>query len=914
WRVSEKKSLGFGYTSDTLWLHLKIKNSSEVPLSRLVEVAYALLDDVSLYQYAGDKLVQKYESGDQLPFDHRPIPSRNFLFPLEFQAQQTTDLYLRVKASSSLQVPLVLWTEREFFLQDTVFLTGQGAFFGILAVMFLYNLFLYVGTREVNYLFYIGYVFSAGLTMGIVNGLAYQYLWPTNVWLQDVACPVAINALALFILAFSYHFLSISQMGKISVAVFRILPLFGAILGMCSFFLPYASVIVPSILVAMLSFVCSFTYGVVRWRQGDMAGRYFTIAWSMPVMAVLVLGLSKLGILPRNFLIENVYQFAVVLEVILLSFALAERINQDRKARYAAQQLAFEKDVLARLEHEEALKYRYEAKLKEVEADQIALKAKTEIEAKSNFLSTMSHEIRTPMNGVIGMTQLLLDTPLNSKQLHYLNTIRSSGNALLTIINDILDYSKIEAGKLEIEKVDFSLQSLLDECLSIFALTASKKDINLTAFVEPETPQWVRGDPVRVKQIVLNLLGNAFKFTNDGEIHVKAFMTSRKYNNDENNGDNNDNEDTFEIRFEVQDTGIGIAKENQDKLFKSFAQEDASTTRKYGGSGLGLTINKKLVELMDGDLGLNSELNKGSLFWFTVTFTKSNQVLGENDLTRLEFLRGRKALVIDGNVAYLDFINSMLGGWGMWVCDASSSEVGKEQLIGEEPAFELVLIDMSLPDCNGLELIANFENYSRLNQLKVILCASSQNLPKGVANLASSTLLLEKPFTARQLQDAVLTSLQYNGDSDNEIVEVSSNVGLAGLGLAGLKVLVAEDNPVNQMVIKGMLEKLGIKARVVQDGLQAVDLVVKQKEEFDVILMDCEMPELDGYEATKQIVMQFQDKSVCPHIVGLSAHAMDEKVNKAFEAGMDEYITKPFQLNDLQVCLCKCQRRHSSLN
>ncbi|MBV8659707.1 MAG: response regulator [Burkholderiales bacterium] len=891
--ASSGDALNFGLTDSAWWLRLQLTNPGTAPETRMLEIAYAHHDSVDFFESLPGRGFKHIESGRHMPFADRPVQNRYFVFPVTVPAGATVTYYLRLQSEASLDVPARLWTTASFADHQRADYMIQAWYLGMAAALVLYNLFLFAALRDRSYLYYVLFGISAALSIASYNGVAYQFLWPASPAWSKISTMVFFSACSIALIAFVRNLLETAhEIPRFDRALQIFTGLHIAVIG--GFFLSFSAAIRPAIAIDVFTVLLIALIGAVCLVRRQRSAPYFMLAFTFLLLSAAMTGLRSFGLLPTNFITVNGMQIGSAMEMLLLSLALAARVHSIRleKEQAQAQTLAAQKQLVETLQtSERELEARVQRRTQELSqanerlveqedalrhAMQVAQHAS---KMKSEFLANMSHEIRTPMNAIIGLAYLALKTTLTTKQRDYLNKIHRAGESLLMVINDILDFTKIEAGKLEIEHIEFSLDDVLANVATVTGQRAQDKQLEYLFQVPPDVPRELIGDPLRLGQVLTNLTNNAIKFTERGDILLSCHVVEQTAG-------------AVKLEFTLRDTGIGMSEEQMAGLFQPFTQADGSTTRKYGGTGLGLAICRRLVGMMDGDISVESETGRGSTFRFTARFDKP-LVARPNALPLLDSLTGMRALVADDNESACEILAEALRGMGMTVATVRD---GAEALLAVAEAdahtpFDLVFCDWRMPNLDGVAVITALQRAS-LDYLPRFILVTAFNREDARQQSASVQIdgFLSKPINHSALVDTLLPLIEHPREprSAKSIVEDIVETGQ----WSGYRLLLAEDNEINQQIAVELLTSAGFTIDVVENGEAAVSaLTAHPADYYHLVLMDVQMPIMDGHEATRKI----RTESRLDHvpIIAMTAHALVEERERCLRSGMQDSIIKP---------------------
>lgn len=728
WRPLPDNGMNFGFQATTLALRFSLTNSSDAVVNRFLVIENPTLDHLDLelvHQATGQR--EQLSLGDALPFSQRLVDSRQFVVPLRISPGDDLDIVLRVRESGSMQVPLGLW-QPDAWYRDTLYRqTALAGYFGLVLCLILYNLCLWLSSRMRAYSYYVLYIVSMGIVQASQTGFGAQFLWPNQPWFSYYAVSLFVNLSLLFAGLFSIQTLGLKRSQRswwppavIVVVALAMLP--------AAFVIPESLHLRASVILGVLGSTAFLLVGLAQWRHGTVTARIYALAWVFLFVGAAVYGAAKLDWLPLNVFTDHVFLIGSALEGVLLSFSLAARLREIGEQQQAMMQL------------------RMDAEVERVRLQGEADSARSANETKSRFLATIGHEIRTPINGILGATELMSDMEMPAEQREYLDIVLHSGQVLLALVNNVLDYSRLEAGQMDVHLEPMNLPRLLASTRAIFASRYLGKALSMETELDPALPEWIVADEIRVRQVLINLIGNAFKFTHRGGVYLTVT----------GEGD--------WLRFEVRDTGEGMDEQLQESLFRAIVP--ASTGRgSERGAGLGLWICRQLVELMDGDIGLQSQLGQGTTVWFRVPLRLARAPMKKpgqaGDMVsaakELSLLQDQAVMVVDDNAVNRMLLEQQLGHYGARVTVA---EDGNQALaVFREQHFDLVLLDYDMPGMNGCEVASQMRGWEQQNGRAAtrIIGISAYTLPEWQQAMveAGMDMSISKPVNREGLLRAI---------------------------------------------------------------------------------------------------------------------------------------------------------------
>jgi len=816
-----------GQVSYPVWLRFTLHNRTQSFIKRYVVLGFGYIPYVDIFFQTRDGEWESQSSGKAIQYDERPIGHPHYPFELEVPPGEHT-YYIRLASHAPIIVPTYLMTNDTYNAYNAQIYIFGATYFGFTLALLLYNSFLFFFLRDSLYLYFVVFTSSSCLAQLYLMGLLDSFVQGVPL-MQLGGGDIFTQTAIVFSLIFIRRLFVTNKHAECSDKIYYWAIIIAFIIWVMTIVRTpniHLLIVVEISIVSLLILL----HALSVWRSGYSPAGYFFVGWLIFTVGVIISSLIYSAQIPFTILTVFVYPICSSFQSLFLSFSLANRIK------------ILEGDA----QKSEVLLNRAEAKT----------------EAKSQFLAQMSHEIRTPMNGVIGMTQLLMETPLNQSQRGLVDILFSSGKNLLNIINDILDFSKLEAGKLTIEEIEFNLEDELNNTSSNFTLIALEKELEFIIDYPITLPRRLYGDPTRIKQVLINLLGNAFKFTEEG--HVICRVSGVQVD-----------KDTYEIEFSIEDSGIGIAKENQKRLFGAFSQAEESTARLFGGSGLGLNITKQLVELMGGVLSLHSEPGKGSKFQVRIPF---RYIQPEQEI--IDERSNHKAMVRLNNNHLTHNIN--------WHITCSGYQLVNNRELTKLNDIDVLIIDpenisiltSDICDKTNVLLIHKLSDELKLtNRFKNIVLFLYTGIPSKVISILDDMIINKNLIQAEALE--------------KEPQETYYS-----------KILIAEDNKVNQILTKKFVKRYCKESQVVENGKLALEEYTNNADDYDLIMMDCNMPILDGYETTLAIRKWEKDSGVEPVIIiALSAHIGSEHEAKVISSGMNDFLMKPILRENLDRML-----------
>ena len=736
--AGDQTVLNQGYSTSAFWLHGRFQAPSNAPhTTRFFAIEYSLLDNVEFYVVNREQITQQWLTGDARSFDTRPIDHTWFLFPVEFDPGATLDIYIRVESTSSLRLPISLWEPSRFYDLQRPRLLTEGIYFGIVFLMFFYNLCLLATVRDTSYFYYITYILSLATFQLCMTGYGFEYIWPDHPRINEFILPFSVSAVGLFIVAFGIRVMDLQRNSQLTYYLCCILIVLEAASALVSLVLPYEVVIHTVIALALLVSAVMLVASVQESLKGNPTAKLFLLAYFTLLVGAVALAFASMGWLPANFVTMNSMMIGSAVEIVVLSFALAERLNQINK----------EKSAMER-----------EAKQSLEDMNRHLLQTN---QLKDEFLATISHELRTPMNGVLGCLQHLQQSGHDDKENPYLNFADRSARHMMMMVDSLLAYTELQSGKLSIQNEPLKIHELVERCKHLFIDNCDKKGVKLNVEVSSETPMILFGDPARLAQAINNLLDNAIKFTHEGQVDVQVSSTAIQPESR-----------LLQLEVRISDTGIGIAHDKQEQIFETFRRGEGNAKQGYGGLGIGLSVVKSLMDKMGGNIGFVSQPGIGSTFTLSLPChyqtNELTQRCDEQNLTRNRTTHSLTILVVEDNPVNQLVVKGLLKKSGYDVLSASNGAEALEKL--EKHTVDIVLMDCQMPIMDGFEATRRIRN-SDLDYKKIPIIAVTANAMSEDRHLciqAGMNDYLCKPIDAQILNRKVI--YWANRPADNRAV------------------------------------------------------------------------------------------------------------------------------------------------
>ncbi|MDI3356131.1 response regulator [Pseudomonas sp. UYIF39] len=846
----ELDSLTAAEPDGALWLRFRLAPGKH---EQLLRVFAPDLSQLNLYVLDGDTLIEQLNTGTGQPQAERPLPSSDFMLPLP-QNEKPLDVYLRLVSDHQLRPYITLQSAIMSAAHQNQTLI-YGLLFGCLGMLILHSLVRYAYTRSRSSLWLAGCEALLMLSLLLLLNLAGPWL-PNWHAVQTPGAYLALLLTAPCGLMFAYCFfapLGPHPLNKLLLGDI----LFIVVCGLLLLFVNTLPLNIMTYALVALAGLSMLFVSAYHWQKGYRPARLFVAAMVVFNIGTLIMLPALLGltlVAPQGLIMTLLG--LICISGVLMNIALSERQRSITENRFS-----ISRDLAA---------------------------SNAEINAKAEFLAKISHEIRTPMNGVLGMTELLLGTPLSVKQRDYVQTIHSAGNELLTLINEILDISKLESGQIELDDVQFDLNALIEDCLSIFRAKAEQQNVELISFIQPQVPRVISGDPTRLRQTLLSLLENALKKTDEGEILIVVALDERSAKP--------------RLRIAVQDSGEPMDAEERDALMHAELHSKHFLSATRLGGNLGLVIARQLIRLMQGEFGIKSGANQGSTLWLTLPLDPDRLEHPTSDLDGP--LQGARVLVVDDNDTCRKVLVQQCTAWGLNVSAVAS---GKEALAllrtkaHLRDYFDVVLLDQNMPGMTGMQLAAKIKEDPSLNHdILLIMLTGISNAPsKIIARNSGIKRILAKPVAGYTLKTTLADELNQRNKGLSISQHLPTGPTLPVKVPSDFRILVAEDNSISTKVIRGMLGKLNLQPDTASNGEEALQAMKAQR--YDLVLMDCEMPILDGFSATQQLrAWEVGNQRIRTPVVALTAHILAEHKERARQAGMDGHMAKPVELSQLR--------------